>query len=58
MTKVKCVDNKDSSWLTTGKTYEVVDGEIDNGFRVKDDENDLIFQHRLNGEHALFEVVE
>ena len=58
MAKVKCVDNKGNDWLTTGETYDVVGGEIGNGFFVKDDQNDSIFQFRIDGEHALFEVVE
>lgn len=57
MTKVKCVDNKNNWWLTSGKTYDVVDGEIDDGFEIVDDEGEEIFQFRLNGLHGLFERV-
>lgn len=57
MRKVKVIDNKGNSWFVNGKIYKVVDGEIDNGFFIKDEDNDNVFQYRLDGNHALFEVV-
>lgn len=57
MRKVKVIDNKGNNWFVNGKIYKVVDGEIDNGFCIKDEDNDTVFQHRLDGGHALFEVV-
>lgn len=63
---VKCVDAKRSGYLTNGKSYEVIAGEGDDGmfghinsnsgFEITDDDGDVIFQHRLDGLHGLFEV--
>ena len=55
MRKVKVIDNKGNSWFVNGEIYEVVDGEIGNGFSIKDEDNETVFQYRLDGEHALFE---
>lgn len=63
---VKCVDAKQSDYLTTGKKYEVSAGEGDGGvygyirsntgFEIIDDDGDTIFQYKLDGLHGLFEV--
>lgn len=57
MRKVKVIDNKGNNWFVNGKSYEVVRGEIGNGFFIKDEHCDTVFQYRLDGEHALFEDV-
>ena len=57
MRKVKVIDNKGNDWFVNGKIYEVVDGEIGNGFFIKDNDGDTVFQFRLDGEHAFFEVI-
>lgn len=57
MRKVKVIDNKGNNWFVNGEIYEVVGGEIGNGFSIKDEDNETVFQYRLDGEHALFEVV-
>lgn len=63
---VDCVDAKYSGYLTSGKKYEVSAGQgdkgrfgyiiSDTGFEITDDDGDVIFQHRLDGLHGLFEV--
>lgn len=63
---VKCVDAKQSDYLTTGKKYEVIAGEGDwgvygyissnTGFEIIDDDGDAIFQYKLDGMHGLFKV--
>ncbi|QXV72083.1 hypothetical protein Geezett_011 [Klebsiella phage Geezett] len=57
MRKVKVIDNKGNNWFVNGKSYEVVRGEIGNGFFIKDEDCDTVFQYQLDGEHALFEDV-
>lgn len=57
MKKVKVIDNKGNDYFVNGKSYEVVCGKIGDGFFIKDEDCDTVFQCRLDGEHALFEDV-
>lgn len=57
MRKVKVIDDKGNNWFVNGKSYEVFNGEIGNGFPIKDEDCDTVFQYRLDDEHALSEDV-
>jgi len=57
MTKLKCINNLDSEYLTQGKVYEARHPFDDESIEIIDDEGGKLFQCYLSGLHGVFEVV-